>query len=158
MSGRGGAKRLSQHFGSIDALIAADEDAIASIEDVGPITAASVRQFLDNPAGQRVIQELKAHGIDLTEEIPPEGSGGGASGAFAGKTIVLTGTLEHYKRNDLKNLLEDLGAKVSGSISKNTDLLIAGEKAGSKLAKAQALEVEVWDEAKLLERFPNDLH
>lgn len=155
--GTGGAKRLAQHFGSIDALMDADEETIASIEDVGPITAASVRQFLDNPAGQRVIQELKDHGVDLTEPIkrtPKTGdnsAGDGSGGAFAGKTIVITGTLEHYQRNNLKNILEDLGAKVSGSISKNTDLLIAGEKAGSKLTKAKSLGVEVWDENKLLE-------
>lgn len=151
--GTGGAKRLAQHFGSIDALVEADEETIAGIEDVGPITAASVRQFLDNPAGQRVIQELKDHGVDLTEEIKQPISAGDASGGspFAGKTIVLTGTLEHYQRNDLKNILEDLGAKVSGSISKNTDLLIAGKKAGSKLTKAESLGVEIWDESKLLE-------
>ncbi|MEM9414234.1 MAG: NAD-dependent DNA ligase LigA [Planctomycetota bacterium] len=155
--GTGGAKRLSQHFGSIDALMEADEETIASIEDVGPITAASVHQFLDNPAGRRVIQELKTHGVDLTEEIkrPTPGSDPvGDDNPFAGKTIVLTGTLEHYKRNDLKTILEDLGAKVSGSISKNTDLLIAGEKAGSKLTKAQSLGVEVWNEAQLLENLP----
>jgi DNA ligase (NAD+) len=155
--GTGGAKRLAQHFGSIDALIAADEDAIAAIEDVGPITAASVRHFLDNPAGQRVIQELRDHGVDLTEAIKqPTSAGADGRGAspFAGKTIVLTGTLERYARNDLKNLLEDLGAKVSGSVSKNTDLLIAGEKAGSKLTKAQSLGVKVWGEAELLENLP----
>ncbi|MFI4862396.1 MAG: NAD-dependent DNA ligase LigA [Phycisphaerales bacterium JB063] len=155
--GTGGAKRLAQHFGSIDALLEADEETIASIEDVGPITATSVRVFLDNPAGQRVIQELKDHGVDLTEAIKrptatgDDSTGETSGGLFAGKTIVLTGTLEHYPRNDLKNILEDLGAKVSGSISKKTDLLIAGEKAGSKLTKAEALGVEVWDEATLLE-------
>jgi len=143
--GASGAKRLAQHFGDIDALIAADEATISAIEDVGPITAASVRQFLDNPAGQRVVAELKEAGVDLTEakiEVA-------ADSPFAGKTIVITGTLENYGRNDLKKILEDQGAKVSGSISKNTDLLIAGEKAGSKLEKAQKLNVEVWDEAKL---------
>lgn len=145
--GQGGAKRLAQHFGDIDALIAADEEEIAAIEDVGLITAASVRQFLDNPAGQHVIEELKAAGVDLTEEKIEVA----ADSPFAGKTIVITGTLENYQRNDLKKTLEALGAKVSGSISKNTDLLIAGEKAGSKLKKAQDLGVEVWDEAKLLE-------
>ena len=145
--GQGGAKRLAQHFGDIDALIAADEETIAAIEDVGPITAASVRQFLDNPAGQHVIAELKAAGVNLTEEKIEVA----ADSPFAGKTIVITGTLEKYQRNDLKKILEGLGAKVSGSISKNTDLLIAGEKAGSKLKKAQDLGVEVWDEPTLLE-------
>lgn len=148
--GQGGAKRLAQHFGDIDALIAADEDEIANIEDVGPITAVSVRQFLDNPAGQHVIAELKAAGVDLTEEKIEAA----ADSPFAGKTIVITGTLEKYGRNDLKKLLEGLGAKVSGSISKNTDLLIAGEKAGSKLTKAQGLGVEVWDEAQLIATLP----
>lgn len=145
--GQGGAKRLAQHFGEIDAIIAANEEDIAAIEDVGPITAASVRQFLDNSAGQHVIAELKAAGVDLTEEKIEVA----ADSPFAGKTIVITGTLEHHGRNDLKKTLEALGAKVSGSISKNTDLLIAGEKAGSKLKKAQDLNVEVWDETKLLE-------
>lgn len=145
--GQGGAKRLAQHFGDIDALIAADEEKIAAIEDVGPITAASVRQFLDNPAGQHVIAELKAAGVNLTEEKIEVAT----DSPFAGKTIVITGTLEHHGRSELKAILENLGAKVSGSISKNTDLLIAGEKAGSKLKKAQDLGVEIWDETKLLE-------
>ncbi|MEO0474883.1 MAG: NAD-dependent DNA ligase LigA [Planctomycetota bacterium] len=148
--GQGGAKRLARHFGDIDALIAADEEEIAAIEDVGPITAASVRQFLDNPAGQNVIAELKSAGVDLTEEKIEVA----ADSPFSGKTVVITGTLENYGRNDLKKILEGLGAKVSGSISKNTDLLIAGEKSGSKLTKAQSLGVEVWDEAKLLDTLP----
>ncbi|MGB0767824.1 MAG: NAD-dependent DNA ligase LigA [Phycisphaeraceae bacterium] len=146
--GTGGAKRLAQHFGDIDKLSAATEDEIAAIEDVGPITAASVRQFLDNPAGQRVIQELKDAGVDLTEDIRIQVVEG--DNPFAGKTIVITGTLESHGRSELKTILENLGAKVSGSVSKNTDLLISGEKAGSKLKKAQDLGVEVWDEAKLL--------
>lgn len=148
--GNSGAKRLAQHFGDIDSLIAATEEDIAAIEDVGPITAASVRHFLDNPAGQHVITELKAAGLDLTEEKIEVA----ADSPFAGKTIVITGTLEKYQRNELKAILENLGAKVSGSISKNTDLLIAGEKAGSKLKKAQDLSVETWNETKLLESLP----
>lgn len=145
--GQSGAKRLAQHFGDIDPLIAANEEDIAAIEDVGPITAASVRQFLDNPAGQYVIAELKSADVDLTEEKIEVV----ADSPFAGKTVVITGTLEHYGRNDLKKILEGLGAKVSGSISKNTDLLIAGDKAGSKLKKAQDLGVEVWNESTLRE-------
>ncbi|MFN3168452.1 MAG: NAD-dependent DNA ligase LigA [Phycisphaeraceae bacterium] len=149
--GTGGAKRLARHFGDIDALIAASEEDIAAIEDVGPITAASVRQFLDNPAGQRVINELKDAGVKLTEEKKtPAASAEASDLPFAGKKIVLTGTLEHYDRKALSEVLENLGAKVSSSVSKNTDLVIAGEKAGSKLKKARDLGVEVWDEAKLL--------
>jgi DNA ligase (NAD+) len=149
--GQGGAKRLAQHFGDMDALITATEEDIAAIEDVGPITAASVRQFLDNPAGQHVIAELKAAGVQLTEEKVEIA----ADSPFAGKTIVITGTLESYGRSDLKKILEGLGAKVSGSVSKNTDLLIAGEKAGSKLTKAQDLGVEVWNESELLTALQN---
>lgn len=145
--GAGGAKRLAQSFGSIDALLDADEETIAAVEDVGPITAASVHTFLHNPAGQHVIAELREHGVDLTEEKLVVAT----DSPFAGKKIVITGTLENYERNDLKKLLESLGAKVSGSVSKNTDLLIAGEKAGSKLDKARELGVETWDEAKLME-------
>jgi DNA ligase (NAD+) len=150
--GTGGAKRLAQHFGDIDKLIAASEEDIAAIEDVGPITAASVRQFLDNPAGQRVIQELKDAGVDLTEEKKtPAASAEASDSPFAGKKIVITGTLEHYERKALSEILENLGAKVTSSVSKNTDLVIAGEKAGSKLDKATQLGAEVWDEKKLLE-------
>lgn len=144
--GAGGSKRLAQAFGSIDALLEADEETIAAVDDIGPITAASVHNFLHNPAGQHVIAELRTAGVDLTEEQIEVAT----DSPFAGKKIVITGTLEHYGRNDLKKLLESLGAKVSGSISKNTDLLIAGEKAGSKLSKAQELQVETWDEAALL--------
>jgi len=149
--GVSGAKRLAQHFGDIDALTAANEDEIADIEDVGPVTAASVRKFLDNPAGRHVIQGLKDAGVDLTEQIKTPADTEAGDSPFAGKTIVITGTLENYQRNDLKKILEDLGASVTGSVSKNTDLLIAGDKAGSKLDKAQKLGVAVWDEAKLRE-------
>ncbi|MEM9019562.1 MAG: NAD-dependent DNA ligase LigA [Planctomycetota bacterium] len=144
--GAGGAKRLAQAFGDIDALLQADEEKIAAVEDIGPITAASVHTFLHNNAGQHVITELREAGVDLSapqEEVARDSP-------LAGKTIVITGTLEQFGRNELKALLESLGAKVSGSVSKNTDLLIAGEKAGSKLKKAQDLGVAVWDEATLL--------
>ncbi|MEM1354954.1 MAG: NAD-dependent DNA ligase LigA [Planctomycetota bacterium] len=144
--GAGGAKRLAQAFGDIDALLQADEEKIAAVEDIGPITAASVHTFLHNNAGQHVITELREAGVDLSapqKEVARDSP-------LAGKTVVITGTLEQFGRNELKALLESLGAKVSGSVSKNTDLLIAGEKAGSKLKKAQDLGVAVWDEATLL--------
>ncbi len=147
--GTGGAKRLAQHFGDIDALINASEEEIAAIDDVGPITAASVHHFLHNPAGQRVVDELKHAGVKLTEEKKTAAKTSG--GPFAGKTIVLTGTLEKFERKELAEILENLGAKVTGSVSKNTHLVIAGESAGSKLDKANELGIEVWNEAKLLE-------
>ncbi len=148
--GSGGSLRLAQAFGDIDALLGADEDAIAEVEDIGPITAQSVHEFLHSDAGAHVIDELKAVGVDLTEPklAKPEPSD---DSPFAGKTVVITGTLEKFGRKELSTQLESLGAKVSGSVSKKTDLLIAGEKAGSKLDKAQSLGVEIWDEAKLIE-------
>ncbi len=141
---------LAQHFGDIDTLTKADTETIAQVEDIGPITAESIHTFLNNDAGRHVIQELKDAGVDLTEEktAPPPGA---VDSPFAGKTVVITGTFETFDRNDLKAKLTRLGAKVTGSVSKNTDLLLAGEKAGSKLTKAEQLGVEVWDEAALHE-------
>ena len=103
--------------------------------------------------GRATLEDLRRESVDLTEAVaapPPEA----ADSPFNGKTIVITGTLEHWSRSDLKAHLETLGAKVSGSISKNTDLLIAGAKAGSKLTKAESLGVEVWDEARLTDALP----
>jgi len=145
------ARALARHFGDIDSLLNADEEAIAEVDEIGPITADSVYRFLQSDAGQHVIDDLKDAGVDLTEPQAESASETAEASPFAGKTIVLTGTLESYDRKTLTETLEGLGAKVTGSVSKNTDLLIAGESAGSKLSKAQSLGVEIWDEAQLLE-------
>ncbi len=147
--GRGGAEKLALAFGSIDALLAADVDTIAAVDDIGPITAESVHTFLHSDAGQHVIDELKRAGVDLTQEQPTAALD--SDSIFAGKTIVLTGTLESFDRTSLGEKLKQLGAKITGSVSKKTDLVIAGESAGSKLDKAIKLEIEVWDEARLLD-------
>ncbi|MEM9914853.1 MAG: NAD-dependent DNA ligase LigA [Planctomycetota bacterium] len=152
--GSNGSRLFARAFGDIDKLTAADLEQLEALEDVGPITAQSLHDFLHSDAGQHVINELKEAGVDLTEAQPTRVAAAEDS-PFAGKKIVLTGTLEHFKRNDLKAKLEALGAKVSGSVSKNTDLLIAGESAGSKLTKAESLGVEVWNEAQLLEALPS---
>lgn len=152
--GANGSKIFARSFGDIDALRAADLEQLEALEDVGPITAQSLHDFLHSDAGQHVIDELKQAGVDLTEAQPAVAADTEDS-VFAGKKMVLTGTLEHFKRNELKAQLEALGAKVSGSVSAKTDLLIAGESAGSKLTKAQSLGVEVWNEAKLLEHLPS---
>ena len=148
--GASASASLAQHFGDIDSLTQADTDTIAGVEDIGPVTAESVHTFLTSAAGKHIIEELKDAGVDLTEEqsAPPPDTG---DSPFAGKTIVITGTFEAYDRNELKDRLTKLGAKVTGSVSKNTDLLLAGEKAGSKLSKAEQLGVEVWDEKKVAE-------
>ena len=143
------AEIIAEHFGTIDALIAADEQTIADIPDIGPISAASLHQFLHSDAGSHVIDELRDAGVKLTEDrrTPPAST----DSPVAGKTIVITGTLENHTRPELTDTLQRLGAKVTSSVSKNTDILIAGESAGSKLDKARSLGVEVWDEARLNE-------
>lgn len=117
-------------------------------EDTGPV----VHAYLHSDAAQRTFAELRRLGVDLSSKdfAPASSRPAACDNAFAGKTAVLTGTLAHYEREDLKEILERLGAKVSGSVSAKTSLVIAGESAGSKLEKAVALGVEVWDEAKLL--------
>lgn len=144
------AATIAQHFGNIEALCVADLEMISQIREVGRKKAESIHTFLNSDAGQHVIQELKDANVDLTEEktAPPTNA---ADSPVTGKTIVITGTFEAYDRNDLKDRLTKLGAKVTGSVSKNTDILFAGEKAGSKLDKARYLDVEVWDEAKVRE-------
>ncbi len=115
---------------------------------LGADTAPLFHAYLHSPAAIETFAHLKALGIDLTSHdyVDPNQQ---LDNPFAGKTIVLTGSLEHYTRPELSDILEALGAKCSGSVSKNTDILIAGEKAGSKLTKAQSLGVEIWDEAKV---------
>jgi DNA ligase (NAD+) len=122
---------------------------------LGRDTAPVFHAYLHSEAARKTFRELRAVGVDLTSKdyrAPGDRASRDAGDSpFAGKTVVLTGTLEAFDRHALKDRLESLGAKVTGSVSKNTDLVIAGEKAGSKLAKAETLGVEVWDEAALLE-------
>lgn len=119
---------------------------------LGKDTAGIVHAYLHSPAAKKTFAELAAAGVDLrSKDYRPPSAAGAAKGPFAGKTIVLTGTLASYEREELKAVLEGLGAKVSGSVSSKTSVVVAGEAAGSKLEKARELGVEVWDEAKLLD-------
>lgn len=124
---------------------------------LGEDTAPVVYEYLHSAAARKTFAELRSLGVDLASHDyrPPGRASSRPDSPFAGKTIVLTGTLESFDRTTLTELLESLGAKVTGSVSKNTDLVIAGEAAGSKLDKARALGVEVWDEARLLEHLPS---
>ncbi|MEI7247892.1 NAD-dependent DNA ligase LigA [Pectobacterium carotovorum] len=149
--GESTAANLAAHFGSLEALFAADEDALLEVPDVGKVVAAHVRHFLEEEHNQTVIRELTdPAGINIhwpevqvvnVEEI---------DSPFAGKTVVLTGSLSILSRDEAKDRLTALGAKVSGSVSKKTDMVIAGEAAGSKLAKAQELGIPVIDEAEMI--------
>ncbi len=145
--GSSASDALSQQFGSIEALSAASLDQLQAADGIGPETAGAVHAFLHSEAGRHVFAELAESGVKLTEEKRVIAN----ATPFSGKTVVLTGTLEHFERGDLEKKLIALGAKISGSVSAKTHLVIAGDKAGSKLAKAQELGIEVWGEQKLLD-------
>jgi DNA ligase (NAD+) len=144
--GESTAKTLARYFGALDALIAADEAALQQVPDIGPIVAARIAHFFAEPHNREVIAALRQQGVSWPEGAPQRAS----EGPLAGKTVVLTGGLASMSRDEAGAKLEALGAKISGSVSKKTSLVVAGEAAGSKLAKAQELGLEIWDEAKLL--------
>lgn len=139
------AKDLARHFASLDNLIAADVERLQLVPDVGPVVAQSIRDFFAEQHNRDVIAGLLKHGVD------PQHTGAAAEVLpLSGKTFVLTGTLASMGRDEAKEKLENLGAKVSGSVSKKTDYVVAGVEAGSKLAKAQELNVPVLDEEAFL--------
>lgn len=144
------ARLLVQTFENIEGIMNATYEEILSIDGIGEIIAESVVSFFDNEEAQELIAKLKERNLNLSYLQAEETVSQNAAAVFAGKTIVLTGKLEEFSRNELKQQLELLGAKVTGSVSKNTDLLVAGESAGSKLTKAQDLGIEIWDEQQLL--------
>lgn len=150
------ARLLVQKFPTMDDLIQAKYEEILSIEGIGTIIAESVVSFFDNEEAQTLITELKERQLNMTYLQAEETVNQEASAFFSEKTIVLTGKLESFSRNDLKTQLELLGAHVTGSVSSKTDLLIAGESAGSKLTKAQELGIEIWDEEQLIEHLNNN--
>ncbi|KTR91197.1 NAD-dependent DNA ligase LigA [Pantoea dispersa] len=147
--GEATAANLANHFGELEKVMNADLDALIAVQDVGKVVAAHVRNFMEEESNREVIRQLTeevgvhwpAVVVVKAEEI---------DSPFAGKTVVLTGSLSQMNRDDAKARLTALGAKVSGSVSKKTDLLIAGEAAGSKLAKAQELGIAVIDEAEMI--------
>ncbi|WP_287369782.1 helix-hairpin-helix domain-containing protein, partial [Thauera sp.] len=145
--GEATARDLARHFGSLDALLAADAEALQQVEDVGPIVARSIVEFFAEPHNREVIEQLRAAGVHWPEGAPAPAAGG----ALAGKTFVLTGTLPTLSRDEAKALIEAQGGKVAGSVSKKTTYVVAGAEAGSKLTKAQELGLDVLDEDGLRE-------
>ncbi|MFT8212236.1 MAG: NAD-dependent DNA ligase LigA [Symbiopectobacterium sp.] len=149
--GEATAANLAQHFATLDNLLAADEEALLEVADVGPVVAKHVRHFLQEEHNQQVIRELiNPEGINIHWPEIEKVDVATLDNPFAGKTIVLTGSLSQLSRDEAKDRLTALGAKVSGSVSKKTDMVIAGEAAGSKLAKAQELGIPVIDEAEMI--------
>ena len=145
--GKATARSLAQHFGSLESLQEADEDSLKSVADVGPIVAGFVRQFFTNTDTLKVIADLRDAGVHWPDiEVLEQ-----ATLPLSGETWVLTGTLTTMTRSDAKARLEALGAKVAGSVSANTAKVVAGEKAGSKLAKAEALNVPTVNETEFVE-------
>ncbi|MGM3188574.1 NAD-dependent DNA ligase LigA [Musicola paradisiaca] len=148
--GEATAAGLAAHFGTLDALMTADVDTLQQVPDVGIVVATHVRHFLDEEHNQQIIRELIGPEVGLRWPDPVVVDAGALDNPFAGKTVVLTGSLSLLSRDEAKDRLTALGAKVSGSVSKKTDLVIAGEAAGSKLAKAQALGIDVIDEVEMM--------
>ena len=143
--GEATAKELARHFGSLDAIMAATEEELLEVADVGPIVASSIRTFFDQAHNREVVEQLRACGVHWPEGEPavrvPQ--------PLSGKTLVLTGTLPNLDREQAKALIEAAGGKVAGSVSKKTSFVVAGTEAGSKLDKALALGIPVLDEAGL---------
>jgi DNA ligase (NAD+) len=134
---------LARDFGSIDAIEAASEDELRTSEGIGPEVAASVRLFFEQSANREMIERLRASGVVMERAAAEEIKGT----VIAGKTFVLTGTLPTLTREEATEMIEARGGKVTGSVSRKTDYVVAGDAAGSKLVKAQELGIEIVDEA-----------
>jgi DNA ligase (NAD+) len=147
--GEATAKDLAHHFGSIEALMKADDTELQEVADVGPVVAESIRKFFAERHNVQVVEALRKAGVGWTEAARSRP----ARGLAAGKTFVLTGTLPDMTREEATALIEAHGGKVTGSVSKKTDYVVAGADPGSKLAKAEALGVTILDEARLRRLF-----
>ncbi|MFH1044344.1 MAG: NAD-dependent DNA ligase LigA, partial [Pseudomonadota bacterium] len=144
--GESTAKDLARHFGGLARLMQADEEALRQVPDVGPVAALSIAQFFAEAHNREVIEQMRARGVRW-KEFAPEGVA--AQGPLAGKVIVLTGTLPNLSREEAKALIEAQGGKVSGSVSRKTDYVVAGAEAGSKLNKAEEIGISIIDETGL---------
>lgn len=144
--GESTAQALAAHFGSLDALMNADEARLLEVPDVGPVVAQSIRRFLDEPHNREVIEAMRKAGVSWPET---EGSRPRGQGALGGRTLVITGTLPGLTRIEATDLIEAAGGRVSASVSKKTDYVVAGEDPGSKVERARELGVPVIDEMQL---------
>lgn len=145
MVGERTAQFLAEHFGSMEALTSAGEEELQAVNEIGPRVSQSIREFFDEPKNVALVERLRKAGLTFKGEKKKRGT------ALAGKTFVLTGTLERHTRDEAKKLIEDAGGKVAGSVSKKTDYVVAGAEAGSKLEKAKELGVAVIDEKQMEE-------
>ena len=139
------ARTLLRYFHSLEALASASLEELTAVPDIGLTTAESLREFFDSTVGKNLLERFEEYGLTMEQEDTRQ------SDALAGKTVVVTGTLQTLKRNEIKELIENNGGKATGSVSKKTDYLVAGENAGSKLAKAESLGVQVLTEEEFLQ-------
>lgn len=149
------AKTIAMEFKTMDQLMEAAKEDLTAINEIGEKMADSIVTFFEQEEVIELITELKTYGVNMEYTGPLPVAVEKTDSAFAGKTIVLTGKLEQLSRNEAKEQIELLGGKITGSVSKKTDLVIAGEDAGSKLTKAEQLGIEVWDEERLMEELKN---
>ena len=138
------AQILARKFGHLDALMAADLETIGNTNEIGPVIAKSVADYFQSEDGIEVVRQLKEAGVSLQSSAEDAVD---AAGLFAGKTVVVTGSLNKYSRDESERRIEQLGGRAASSVSKKTDFLIAGEAAGTKLEKAQSLGVTILTEA-----------
>src|SRR5205807_2269017 len=135
------AHLLASHIGSLDALSGASEERLSEVHEIGPVIAKSVHDFFNSAAGQKTVTDLQAVGIDPQMEVVKTDAAEDLP--LAGKTIVVTGTLKSYSREEIQAAIQKHGGRASGSVSKKTDFVLAGDEAGSKLDKAKQLGVAV---------------
>ena len=145
MSGKRPPKSLPHASRPWKHILQASEEELTAVRDIGGITAHSLKEWLESPQGRHLIGRLGEAGVNMTEPVTQ------TSGRLDGKTFVLTGTLSKYTRSEASRLIEEAGGKVSGSVSKKTSYVLAGEDAGSKLKKAQELGIPVISEQELEE-------
>ena len=149
------ARQVAEHFKTMTAVMTASADDIAEIDGMGLTIGDAVAQYFSTEAAQELVNELVAAGVNMTYD-GPDTVAAADDPFFGGKRVVLTGKLTQMTRADATAWLTAHGAKVSSSVSKNTDLLIAGEDAGSKLAKATQLEIEIWNEDRFAQTMAED--
>jgi DNA ligase (NAD+) len=149
------AQVLADEFGTLDEILQQSAEQLSAVNEIGPVIARSVFDYFHSPIGETIVGELRELGLNFGSPVTKK-----AAGVLAGKTIVVTGTLQHFTRDSIKELIHKEGGKPAGSVSKNTDFVVAGEKAGSKLDKAQELGIHVLTELEFiaqLGRNPDDL-
>jgi DNA ligase (NAD+) len=145
--GAGAAELLARRFGTMEALMGASEDVVGEVRGIGPAIAAAVTAFFREERNRKLVERLAKAGVRMDEPVKVT-----AGGVFEGQTFVLTGTLPKLSRGEATQLIEQAGGAVTGSVSKKTTAIVAGDEPGSKIEKAKQLGIQIWDESELLRR------